>query len=203
MTGPSVEATPQVRASQSAVLTPILAAALDAFDEHSFHGATVRDIARRVGMTVPALYYHHENKEAMLYALLDASITRLAELCGEVDTPGASPRHRYTALVECLVRYTAVSRKLSRLDAEIRSLTPAHRATYSEKRASIELRLLSALTDGAAADQFDVTFPRETVRALVGMIQAITTWFDVDGELSLDTFVHRYLDIAGRMAGAR
>jgi AcrR family transcriptional regulator len=203
MNGQALQVAPQVRASQPAVLTPILAAALDSFDEHSYHGATVRDIARRVGMTVPALYYHHENKEAMLYDLLDASITRLAMLCREVDQPGDDPRARHDALVECLVRYTAVSRKLSRLDAEIRFLSPAHLSGYSTKRASIERRLLNALKDGTASGCYDVAYPRDTVRAMLGMIQAITTWYDIDGRLSLDTLVARYLDIANRMAGAR
>ncbi len=45
-------------------LSPILSAALDAFYEKGFHGASVRDIARRVGVTVPALYYHYDSKEA-------------------------------------------------------------------------------------------------------------------------------------------
>jgi AcrR family transcriptional regulator len=58
-------------------LSPILAAALEAFDEKGFHGATVRDIARRVGQTVPALYYHHENKEAMFVALQDLGVDEL------------------------------------------------------------------------------------------------------------------------------
>jgi len=49
-------------------LTPILTAALEAFYEHGFHGTTVRDIARRVGQTVPSLYYHHDSKEGAFVA---------------------------------------------------------------------------------------------------------------------------------------
>ena len=39
------------------------------------------DIAGRVGVTVPALYYHHANKEAILTALLDRSISSVIERC--------------------------------------------------------------------------------------------------------------------------
>ena len=62
------------RTSPTPELSPILSASLDAFSEHGYHGTTVRDIAKRVGVTVPALYYHHENKEGLLFALLDTGI---------------------------------------------------------------------------------------------------------------------------------
>jgi hypothetical protein len=44
-----------------------------------------------------------------------------------------------------------------------------------------------------------VRFPRNTVRALLGMVQAIPTWCNLDGKLTLDDLVVRYLDIANRM----
>lgn len=198
-----MEGTTRQRAGEPVALTPILAAALDAFNEHGYHGATVRDIARRVGVTVPALYYHHENKEALLYALLDASIGRLAVLCREADEADPDPGRRFDALVDCLVRYTAASGKLSHLDAEIRSLSPQHRRSYSAKRAELEGRLLTAVEEGAEQDEFELDFPRDTVRALLGMIQSITTWYRPEGELTADDLAERYLVIAGRMAGRR
>src|SRR6478735_2072273 len=50
-------------------LTDLLRHASEAFYEQGFYGTTVRDIAARLGVTVPALYYHHENKEAILVAV--------------------------------------------------------------------------------------------------------------------------------------
>lgn len=64
-------------------LTPILTAALDAFYDNGYHATSVRDIARRVQVTVPALYYHHENKEALLVELLNRSIDLVTDLCLE------------------------------------------------------------------------------------------------------------------------
>jgi hypothetical protein len=45
-------------------LAPILQAALDALYENGFHGTPVRDIARRVGDTLPALYCHRQARRA-------------------------------------------------------------------------------------------------------------------------------------------
>src|SRR6266436_3992144 len=87
---------------------PILRAALDAFSEAGYHGTSVRDIASRVGVTVPALYYHHENKEAILFSLLDTSITRLRGLClAAIADAADTPQARFLNLGESVVMYTA------------------------------------------------------------------------------------------------
>lgn len=85
------EAIPDWRILEPMQLSPILTAALDAFYETGFHGTSVREIARRVGVTVPALYYHHENKEGLLIALLELSTSDvLSELTPPPRTPTAT-----------------------------------------------------------------------------------------------------------------
>jgi AcrR family transcriptional regulator len=181
----------------------MLSAALDAFYESGYHGTSVRDIARRVGVTVPALYYHHENKEAILFALLERSIDHLRALCDVAsEEAGDDVEQRFFNLVECLVRYTARSSKIAYLDGEIRSLSPNLRGVVADKRHEIEMMVLDTTEAGVAAGLFDVTFPRDTVRALLGMIQAIAIWFRPGGPLSVDEVADRYKDIAGRTIGA-
>jgi len=111
--GPDAAAAPAWRAPGELELTPILRAALDAFSEAGYHGTSVRDIASRVGVTVPALYYHHENKEAILFSLLDTSITRLRGLClAAIADAADTPQARFLNLVECVVIYMAMMRRL-------------------------------------------------------------------------------------------
>jgi AcrR family transcriptional regulator len=192
------------RDAREVELSPILAAALEAFYEHGYHGASVRDLASRIGVTVPALYYHHENKEAILFELLDVSIQRLLSQCQAAYAEAADdPQARFLNLVECTARFMAGSGKVAFLNAEIRSLSPDLRARYSEKRDQIEAMLLASLQDCVAAGLFDVSSPRDTARALLGMIQAIATWYRPDGDLSVDEVARRYVDIAAHAVGAR
>ncbi|WP_456696891.1 TetR/AcrR family transcriptional regulator [Aeromicrobium sp. P5_D10] len=183
------------------VFGSMLEAALNTFHEHGYGGSSVRDIANRVGVTVPALYYHHENKEAMLYALLEQSISRLHGLVADAaaaTTPGSG---RLDAMVEVLVRHTAVNGRLMFLDSELRSLTPEHREAYVGRRADIEHQVLQAVEDGIADGDFSLDHPRDAVRALLGMIQAIAAWFRPDGEMSVDALTSRYLTLSRRLIG--
>ena len=52
-------------------LPRILDAALTEIVQHRYDATSVRSIASKVGCTVPALYYHFENKQAILVGLLD------------------------------------------------------------------------------------------------------------------------------------
>lgn len=106
---------------------------LDAFVMNDYHGTTVRDIAKRLGQTVPAIYYHYENKQALLVALLTKSIDDLLDRCTEAEAEARAavaddPAQRLTYLVRCVVLYVANRQQLAFLDAEIRSLESENRA---------------------------------------------------------------------------
>jgi len=202
----SVEAPPGAwRQADDEDLTPILSTARDLFYEVGFHGTTVRDIAGRVGVTVPALYYHHSNKEAILTALLDRSISSVIRRCRQaVAESGDDPVQRFRNLIECLALYMANHRKSAAMDAEIRALSPKARTRYSEQRRQVERMLVDIIEQGVASGVFEVTSPRDTGRALLGMIQAITLWFSPDrGQLTAQELAARYVDIAAHTVGLR
>lgn len=186
-------------------LTPILTTARDLFYEVGFHGTTVRDIATRVGVTVPALYYHHANKEAILSALLDRSISSVIRRCEQaLSEAGEDPASRFRNLIECLVLYVANHRKSAAMDAEIRALSPAVRKLYRLQRRRVLLMVTDTIDRGVSAGVFEVTSPADTGRALLGMIQAITLWFSPEGgRLTAPELAERYVDIAERTVGLR
>ena len=201
--GPDAAAPPDWRAPGEPELTPILRAALEAFSEVGYHGAPVRDIAARVGVTVPTLYYYHENKEAILFSLLDVSITRLHGLCQAALADAVdSPEARFLNLVECVVIYMANAGKLARLDAEIRVLSPALRKIYSAKRHEIETIFVQVIDSGVQTGVFQVLSPADTARALLGMYQAIPTWFQPRGRVNAPELARRYKDISAHTVGA-
>jgi AcrR family transcriptional regulator len=191
------------RQVEGVALTPLLAAALDAFYEGGFHGSTVRDIASRVGVTVPTIYYHYGNKEGLLFALLQTSIDRVTEVCAAAlaeaaDDAGVS----FAYLIEALVLYMTNSTKLAALDPEIRSLTAQHRSIYAAKRRDIQVTLSRAIEHGCEDGIFHVTSASNTARALLGMIQAVATWFRPDGSLTAVEVARSYVDISAHAVGA-
>ncbi len=60
----------------------VLIAALDLFSEKGFSRTTFSDIAKRIGMTRGAVYWHFDNKSALLAALIDYVHERKKQLVG-------------------------------------------------------------------------------------------------------------------------
>lgn len=185
-------------------LTPILTAAMDAFYDSGFHGTTVRDIARRVGLTVPALYYHHENKEALLVSLLETGVQDvLTRASAAADEAGDDVVRRLRYVVEAIVLHMTDRTRLAALDAEMRYLAPDNRKRYTAMRKQVEDLVTDIVRTGLATGAFDVDDPDETSRALLGMFQAIPRWYRPGGALGAHDVSARYVSIACRAAGVR
>jgi AcrR family transcriptional regulator len=80
-------ATARISTDQAAASTRerILDVALDLFTDQGFDGTSMREIAERLGISKPAIYYHFTSKEEILTALHmrlhefgKAALTRLA-----------------------------------------------------------------------------------------------------------------------------
>jgi len=175
-------------------LHPVLLHAMEAFDEQGYHGTSVRDIARRVGVTVPALYYHYENKQALLVALLETSMRDVLDRCrAAVADAGDRPVARFSAMVECIVLYMANRRGLAFLDTEIRSLEPENKARYVALRDYLEHMLLDTVRDGIADGSFSTDIPVDASRAVLTMCQGVANWYRPDKPLSPETIAERYV----------
>lgn len=185
------------RIYEAKVLPPILACALEAFEEQGYHATTVRDIARRVGVTVPALYYHYENKQALLVELLMGSMQGLLDRCAAaVAQAGDRPVDQFSAIVECVVLYMASRGSQGLLDSEIRSLEPENRVRYVALRDRLEETLGEIIVRGVTVGEFATEFPEESRRMVLTACNAVARWYHLDGPVSPEEMASRYVAIA-------
>jgi len=183
-------------------LSPILAASLEAFYETGFHGTSVRAIARRVGVTVPALYYHHENKEGLLIALLELSTSDVLQRVNAADADGGDdPVRRLSNVIEAIVLRMTMRARLAAIEGEARYLSPENRQRYRAVRKGIEQIVRGIIRDGVDAGVFDVEDPAEITRALLGMCQSIPRWYHAEGTLSPQEVARKYVAITSKVVG--
>jgi AcrR family transcriptional regulator len=188
---------PDWRVYPPLALGPILEAALAQFVEHGYDATTVRTIAKQVGVTVPALYYHFENKQAILVALLDhAMATVSAHLDAAIAEAGEAPAERLAAIVEAVVLYMARHRDLAFLDSERRALTPANRARYVAHRDRLEQKLRETIETGRRSGAFRTDDAASCGRAILSMCQGIAGWYRPDGPDTPEGTAARYVRIA-------
>ncbi|WP_229746210.1 TetR/AcrR family transcriptional regulator [Rhodococcoides trifolii] len=187
----------------SALSAP-LAAALAEFVEHGYHGTTVRDIARRAGLSVSGLYHHYPSKQELLVGLTDAAIEELIGRSRAAEAEaGPSPSARFDAVVESLLLFHMYRREQAFLSStEIRSFDPDRRAAYVAKRDEQQRMVDRIVADGVSDNVFRVSDPVHASRAVTTMCVGVASWYRPDGPSTPADLVRIYLDIARRMVGA-
>src|SRR5690349_353663 len=81
----------------------LIAAALELEPEHGPLGISLREVARRVGVTHAAAYHHFENKDALVLAVAEQGFTALAD---QLDHDIAAARDPFFAVIDAAVCYT-------------------------------------------------------------------------------------------------
>ncbi|MEU4690782.1 TetR/AcrR family transcriptional regulator [Actinoplanes sp. NPDC023714] len=178
-------------------LPPILAVSLDQIVRHGYDATSVRKIAGELGVTVPALYYHFENKQAILMALLDHAMRIVtSHVDAALEEAGSDPVARLGGAVEAIVLYMAHHRDLAFLDSERRSLTPANLARYVAHRDRIEGLLRDTIEDGCRAGTFRTSKAAACGRAILSMCQGVAGWYQPSGPQSPEETAADYVRIA-------
>lgn len=183
---------------------PVLAAALKAFVEVGYHGATVRDIARRCGLSVPGLYHYHRSKQDMLVAILDITMHDLFDRCAAARDSGTTPADRFMRMIESLALFHTYRREPAFIGAsEIRSLEGPNRGRHTAARNAVA-RMFDVEVEAAVADgTFTTSRPHEASRAAITMCTAAVQWYRPQGPLTPEQVASHYVEFAAGLMLSR
>lgn len=178
-------------------LPPILEAALAEIVEQGYAATSVRRLADRVGVTVPALYYHFKNKQAILAALIDRAMEMVLEhASAAVASVGEKPVDRLRVLVEAVALYMLHHPDLAFISTERRSLVGRNLERYLTRRHDLESLLLGAVMEGVDDGSFRTAHARESVRAILAMCQGIANWYRPGRGVPPQEMAQKYVDLA-------
>lgn len=178
-------------------LDPPLAGALRAFTELGYAGASMRDIGRHAGLSVPGLYHHHPSKHDLLVQLLELTMHDLLARSRAALVEGEGPVERFRLLVECLALFHTHRRELGFLGAsEMRSLLPDARTRVAAQRREQQRMVDEQVHAGCALGLFTTDHPHEAARAVVTMCTALPQWFSPVGPAPAEQVAAQYVRFA-------
>lgn len=182
-------------------LDGVLSAAIDAFVETGYHGSTMRDLAARAGMSVPGIYHHYPDKQTLLVATLDLTMTELHQRVEAARADASTGIAEVRRIVEALALFHTHRQKLAFIGAsEMRSLTAANRQRIAQSRNRVQ-HILDAAIDRAADDGGptvlgDAGDRRIAGRAIATMCTSLPQWFNAAGPATPEETAHAYADFA-------
>ncbi|MGQ0467414.1 MAG: TetR family transcriptional regulator [Sporichthyaceae bacterium] len=174
-----------------------LQGALLAFVELGYHGATVRDIAQRAGLSVPGVYHHWPSKQHLLVALMDSTMADLLQRAEQARSEGSGPVERLSRLVECLALFHTYRRDAAFVGAsEMRSLEEPDRTRIAALRTGMQRMVDEEVEAGVRRRLFATRRPHEASRALVSMCVALPQWWSPDGPATPEQTATQYVEFA-------
>jgi AcrR family transcriptional regulator len=164
----------------------ILNAALEAFGDKGFNGASMRDVARGAGTSLSNLYNYFPSKSHLLAEVLRRANDELyARTSAAVEEAGDAAAARLRDAVRAYVGFV-VDHQVAALVAisEVRYLQGPERDRLVAARDSTQAIFAEIVAQGAANGEFRTPYPADAARSIVSLCSAVSTWYRPDGRLS-------------------
>ena len=198
----SVPVDPPSRGDGQAAITN---AAREIFSANGYSGTSIRDIAKKAGLSLSALYYWYPSKQELLAAIIEDADRDYHERCSRaLEAVGADPAARLAGLVRTTIEFRVDRRVDSIIGAtELRNLD-AKRHAYIMKRSRIATAIWTdIIDDGVERGVFRCEYPEEARRTIIAACNAVAQWYRRRGKVNREQLVGRYVDIAYRVVDYR
>ncbi len=184
--------------ARSALRESLFTAALEAFAEYGFKGASMRIIAQRAGMSLSNLYNYSSSKEDLLVQILrKANYDHLSHTEWAITGAGPDPAERLLAGVNAYVEYVVEHPSESLVaHTEVRYLDAVHRERLVIARDRIDGMLRQIIAEGIESGAFRTPDADEATRAILTMCAGVAQWYHPDGRLPGKTIAERYGHLA-------
>ncbi|WP_284742697.1 TetR/AcrR family transcriptional regulator [Amycolatopsis sp. RTGN1] len=173
----------------------IITAAAAAYGELGYQGSSLREIAKRVGISHAGLLYYFPTKEALLAAVLERRDAEDSEREQLTVPPGLEVLRHFVALAEHNVRHPGIVDLYSRLAAEaVAADHPAHEyfvRHYRAAREGVRESFAVLAARGELRDGVDPGLATLTFIALMDGLQV--QWLTVPGDVDLVGSLRFYL----------
>jgi AcrR family transcriptional regulator len=165
-----------------------------------YHGTSMREIAKDLGVRISSLYHYYPSKQDIL---LSAMRETMAGLTGTVqqamDAAGDDPVAALEAGLDAHIRFHANYPESNIVtDTEIRSLEGGNAEEIIALRDRHEALIRDAIERGVKAQQFHVVDVHVAAIGLVTMCTDVSRWYRPTGPLSVDEISHLIVQLALR-----
>jgi AcrR family transcriptional regulator len=173
----------------------ILDASAQVFRKKGFHGASMVDIAEALGVQKPSLYHHVKSKQEILLALLDRALIMLTEHISTISSEKLPPDQKLRKMIRGYLSTLADNADLTAvLLFEHRSLDKKTHIRHVPQRDKFEALWRDVLNEGVRTKVFELKDTALAVRALMGVMNWTLTWYQPNGEKSIEQIADDYSD---------
>ena len=188
-----------VEVSQSSAETrrhAVLTAAATCFVDSGYRATSIDDIAGRLGVSKPTIYYYVGSKQALLGSCFSIALDAYSDAVEVTAVSGVDGRERLYQVIQRYVEITTTvfGRCLHRVpDVE---LTPEVRDRLRAVKRKVDARIRALLREGVRDGSLRTPDVRMATFALSGAMNSIAQWYAPEGKLSPEEIAERLWDFS-------
>jgi len=166
------------------------------FLEKGYHAASMRELARRLGVSLGTLYYYLRSKADLLVEIHDSFIDSLLAQLEKVASAPISPQEKLRKFLRAQME--AIEASQTRVTAflrERRALPPEAAARLQPKRDRVDQLLEQIIREGIYKGAFRPVPVKSARLAILGMTNWAVEWFRPHGPKSAKELADDFADL--------
>ena len=169
----------------------VVAAAGRLFAEKGYHGTSMRDLGREVGLLGSSLYAHVDSKQDLLVEVVEAGAALFQESAGAAIRIDGDGEARLRALIAGHIDVVMDNLDVARTFLnEARSLDGEHRARVLAARDAYEASFRAVVAAGVEDGSFRDDVDEKTASILIlSILNAVERWYHPEGRLDRSQLV--------------
>ena len=173
----------------------ILRSAARAFSRTGYHGTSMEDIGESLLMTKGALYYYFKDKEDILFACHDYSLSQVLDNLARVEALEAPVEEKVATLIVAHVGVMLDTLQGSAMALDFTALSEPLLARVIEKRDRFEKGFRKLIEQGIRSGTFRAVDAKLATFMILGGINWIAKWYRSGGSYDVRTIGQTYADL--------
>lgn len=183
----------------------VVTAAGRLFAERGYHGTSMRDLGRELGLQGSSLYSHVSSKEDLLVEVIERGAERFQASAGRAMAASDDAKQQLRSLISGHIDVVLDHpEEVKTFLDEARSLEAPHREQVIAARDAYEQTFRDVIRRGQADGLYSPDIdPKVTAIFILSILNATERWFDHSGPLGRDDLVAEMTDFIERSMSRR
>lgn len=175
-------AAPDRAQQREAKRSAVLQAAAQLFNERGFHATSLDDIAARLQVSKPTLYYYVKNKDQILIECVREGLQMTIDGIEASRAAGGKAIDQLMACMQVYARIVTMDFGMCLIRVGDEELPPDSRKELRRLKAGIDQEFRRLVAAGVAEGSLAPCDPKLTAFAIAGALSWIGRWYRPDGE---------------------
>jgi AcrR family transcriptional regulator len=165
------------------------------FAAKGYHGTTLEEIAKKMGISKPALYYHIKNKAEILREVIGRIMEPMEEVArmGRSDLP---PTQRIEQMVTLLVKFAVERTETTLIAFEQNKMLPRKsQEALRRRQKEVEMVLQETLEEGVAKGIFIVDDVKITSFSILATANWVYHWYKPGAGLTYQQIANQVIKL--------